>query len=118
MSGYQYSEIELKLRAECEKNFPVGQSTSMYVAVTGEPYVEILGNVKDEGSPGQMSPTIEDAYSASLAAFREYAEGKSGAIYWRVHPELAQERSKWAFYMRLLISDSPVLKKDHPKVCS
>lgn len=45
---------------------------------------------------------------AAKAAFVEYSASRCGTLYWRTPPEFGIENHKWAFYMRLLISDKPV----------
>jgi hypothetical protein len=102
-----YSDLELKLRGEIERDFTIGprypgvlESWSSHphrgIAATGEPFVEIHGMGK--GSE-------QKCFDAALAAFRKYAAGKAGALYWRTYPEI--EGGK--FYMRLLISDKQPL---------
>lgn len=108
------------LKAEIEKLFPVGQPTSMYLSVTGEPYVEITSAGRHEEGVADIKrfSTGEAAYSGALTAFTQYAEGKSGVLYWRATPEIERYQGGFAFYMRCLISDKPVLAKDHDLVRS
>lgn len=73
---------------------------------TGEPYVVI----------SVIRETEEEARSAAIDAFIAYADGRAGCLYWRIYPEVLVERDgrrkvaeRWKVYMRLLISDKPVL---------
>jgi hypothetical protein len=102
-SRYEYSAKELELRSECEHGFNIGLMGRAATSPTGEPYVELINT--------RMLPAISEqaAYDQALDTFRSYAEGKSGVLYWRVCPEIAQAPSGWKFYMRMLISDKPVL---------
>lgn len=88
------------LREYCEARFPVGLSTQRRLSITGEPYVELA----HEWSAGYPTPAV--ARQAAIAVFNQYAEGKEGALYWRVPPEIAygEKQQKFAYYMRLLIS--------------
>lgn len=91
------------LKAYCESKFKVGPSTTRWASVTGEPYIELC--VAYQGS-------FESAEAARIEAqshFDRYAEGKSGTLYWRVPPEIAlsTRRQRYAYYLRLLISDKP-----------
>ncbi len=94
------------LLAYCESRWPVGTPTTRMLSVTGEKYTE-LGIPWCEGFA-----TAEQARLAAQAAFDKYAEGKSGTLYWRVPPEIAYgaKQKKFAYYLRLLISDKPQAK--------
>lgn len=124
-----------KVKAKCEGLFPVGQSTSMYLSVTGEPYVELcgLGTHVEGEADGRGYSSENDARDAAIEAFIAYADGKSGTLYWRVTPEIVSRNPIYfaedgsvaktgpcgfSFYMRCLISDKPVLAKDHESVRS
>ena len=55
---------------------------------------------------------LDSADAARIAAqehFDQYAKGKTGALYWRTLPDIGFDpgRKKFAYYMRLLISDKP-----------
>lgn len=63
----------------------------------GDPYIEISGKA--------WYPTRDAVIQAATKAFDEYAEGKTGKVYWRVRPEIEQGKRGWRFYMRLVISD-------------
>lgn len=109
MSEMRAPELEQKLRALCEVGFEVGppfyaNTRTPAHAPTGEPYVEITGQ-------SRIGPwgTPEGAYDGALAAFRAYAGRKVGTIYWRVTPEIADREYGWSFYMRVLISNKPVI---------
>lgn len=99
------------LKAKCEEGFTVGPSTSHYLSVTGEPYVQFCNGIRVDSDFIEWALTAKKAFEATLDSFRKYAEGKSGAIYWRIEPEFSEHRGRCAFYMRLLISDKPVLAK-------
>lgn len=85
----------------CNSNFPIGPAGDRPgTAPTGEPYTELPAK--------EWYPSREAALDAAKAAFDEYAEGKTGTLFWRVKPELGQDyKNGWKFYMRLLISDKP-----------
>lgn len=107
---------------EIEKGFKVETGFPSYVSQTGEPYVEIGGGgVLGEGEVRTHFETQDLAIAGAIAEFRKYAAGKSGTLYWRIRPEceqvrhLTREKESWAFYMRLLISNMPVLKKAEPE---
>ncbi len=114
MNGDIHTELELKLRAECERGFQIGPKTGpdlwtpgatitfsphrpLSVAPTGEPFTELIR---------VRPPAVDDdaAYELALTAFRNYASKQSGTLYWRTYPEIERGR----FYMRLLISDRPL----------
>lgn len=103
-----FSSAECNRRAEivrsyCESRFPVGESANRMKSVTGEKFAE-LAIAWPEGFE-----SIEQAGEAAMLAFQKYAEGKSGTLYWRIPPEIAYgaKQKKFAYYMRLLISDKP-----------
>lgn len=103
--------IEQRLREECEKGYAIGPAAVAYLSVTGETFTELCGaHPQVEGGEIVYLTTLQEAYDAALAAFKAYAIGKSGTLYWRVHPELSERDGKFAFYMRLLISDMPAIK--------
>lgn len=91
------------VRAYCESRFPVGEPTYRRRSVTGEPYTELCALWPDGLG------TIDQARKSAESAFQKYAEGKSGTLYWRIPPEIAwgAKRQRFAYYMRLLISDKP-----------
>ena len=72
-------------------------------SVTGETFTELT-----HAWPSGFG-SIEETAEAAMAAFQKYAEGKSGTLYWRIPPEIAYgaKQKKFAYYMRLLISDKP-----------
>lgn len=80
------------------------------LAATGEPYTElpIL-----EHRTRALPKNIDDAVAQMRRAFDDYADGKCGTLYWRVKPEVEFYKGRgWMFYLRLLISDKPPLKKE------
>lgn len=101
-----------------ERQFEIGEPTSTHLAVTGEPYF-IIGNtlapsdqpgVVAEGAQREAAFDEETACMSAASAFREYAEGKTGKLYWRWKPELLWDSPmgrRCIVYMRLLISDKP-----------
>jgi hypothetical protein len=94
------------LRAYCESRWPVGQQSTRMHSITGERHTELACRWHDGFA------TAEAAREAAQVAFDTYAEGKSGTLYWRVPPEIAfgPKRRKYAYYLRLLISDKPHAK--------
>lgn len=106
-----YTDLELKLRAECEQGFSVGpkcpsaleQTSTSHSrpdpgrAPTGERFVELTLM-----PPQKPLANDQEAYRIALQTFREYASDKTGTLYWRTYPEIERGR----FYMRLLISDT------------
>jgi len=114
MQGGKHSDMELRLRTECERGFKVGAKTPSALefnhtglrpdvskAPTGEPFKELI-------NPDlQRRDSDQAAYDLALATFHKYAATRGpGTLYWRTYPEV--ENGK--FYMRLLISDKPVLQ--------
>lgn len=112
---------------------PQVDGLAMARSQTGEPYVVIVpGGIKPEGEHSRfMCLSESEAVKQWLAAFNDYAKDKTGPIYWRTRPMLGTERlyqsddtkQKWPYvfyliYSRLLISDKPVLPKDHEAVKS
>jgi hypothetical protein len=78
------------------------------VAPTGERYTEIVPIKTRIGAPTAMAVA-----RLMIAAFDEYAAGRSGVLYWRVEPEIQQYfHLGWKGYMRLLISDKPPQPKE------
>lgn len=84
------------LRAYCEQRFPIGDG-----AVIPEACVELCSG----WSRSFASPAA--AREAAQERFDRFADGKIGVLYWRVTPEIAfaTRRKRYAYYMRLLISD-------------
>lgn len=96
------------LREYCEAKFQIGLSTERRLSITGEPYVELATPWLD----GYPTPAV--ARQAAITVFNQYAEGKDGALYWRVPPQIAygEKQQKFAYYMRLLISSKkPIIKE-------
>lgn len=93
----------IALREYCESKFPAGPSTTRWQSVTGEPYTELC-----VAYPSALE-SAEEARIAAQCHFDSYATGKSGTLYWRVPPEIAlsSRRQRYAYYLRLLISDKP-----------
>ena len=91
------------VRSYCEGRFPVGPHADRMRSVTGETFTELT-----HAWPSGFG-SIEETAEAAMAAFQKYAEGKSGTLYWRIPPEIAYgaKQKKFAYYMRLLISDKP-----------
>jgi hypothetical protein len=106
MSNYQHSDLELKLRAECERGFAVGPKFNTA-------YIHVLGKVGEDSvaSPEAFTEMVclgnseEGVYQEALKAFHAYASGKTGTLFWRVYPEIAGSDEEWRTYMRLLISN-------------
>ena len=97
--SYEYSEMELKLRAACEEGYAVGPMGNGPTAPTGERYRELV-------NPAMKGVASEqEVYELALATFRKHVAGKTGTIYWRVVPEIARDNKGWKFYMRVLVSD-------------
>lgn len=103
MLNNEKTALEAKLRAECEVGYAIGPGAVGPYSVTGETFVELQEMA--------VFKTPQAAYDAAVSAFKAYAADKSGTLYWRAPPELGEKNGKFAFYMRLLISDMPVIKK-------
>lgn len=88
-----FSALEAHVRERCEAGFAVGTEHTGPLAPTGEPYVVLCGT---------------GAGDAAVAAFQTYADGRTGLLYWRIAPEIADDK----FYMRLLISDRLLSESD------
>lgn len=126
-------------RRAFESRFTVWPEIGNYaLAPTGEPYVAVCsGGIKPEA---ELTPAVglteESALKLLIAAWNEYADGKSGTLYWRILPEIGslayfgegvfaadavgrtdQERKDfyrhvfWKAYSRLLISNKPVIQQ-------
>lgn len=116
-----------ELIALIEQRHPVGESTTIWLSVTGEPYVVIgsqhpgdglptIPGTIDEGRRGEYAADEETALWQARAAFEQYAEGRLGTLYWRSRPT---ETESWfdahgskyhGVYLRMLISDKPVMR--------
>lgn len=100
-----------------------------WIAPTGDPYIALCsGGVKEEGKTFPcLCQTSDDAIRLWRLVFREYAEGKTGVVYWREFPQVdavdfsfyydkLTEKEKrtwadlpaWSVYARLVISDKPI----------
>jgi hypothetical protein len=112
-------------------DIPQVEGLSTSYSQTGEHYVAIVpGGIKPEGKSSPFLCMSEgEAVKHWLSAFNDYAKGKTGILYWRERPILDTERlfqasdtnHEWPYtvyliWSRLLISDNPVLPKDHPQV--
>lgn len=110
VDGAQYTpescQEAVALKAYCESKFTVGVSTVSSKSVTGQSYSQFCLSGYD---------TAEAARLGAQECFDEYAKDNAGTLYWRVVPEIAyMPRTKaYAFYMRLLISDKPVIGASH-----
>lgn len=93
------------LRAYIESRWPVGAATRMYLSVTGEEYT-VLSCPWQDGFPSAMV-----ARMAAQEDFDKYALDKKGTLYWRIVPEIefSLRHEKYGYYLRLLISDKPVV---------
>ena len=128
-----------ELKARIEYGRTIGETTEHGVSVTGEYYVSIGSQHPDEDMP-QIPGTIDEGKRAelgfdeetacmqALACFQLYADDHRGVLYWRQEPILdcAQDTFKmvdgkiktikfnaprYKVYIRLLLSDKPVLPK-------
>lgn len=93
------------LKAYCETGRTIGPKSTGMFSVTHEKHTELCCTWADS------YPTPAQARGAAEDAFNKYAEGRTGTLYWRVIPEIAfdHKRRRYAYYMRLLISDKPVV---------
>jgi hypothetical protein len=91
------------LQAYCEAKRKVGESTNGPLSVTNQKYTELCRIGEYRTASGAREQAQDD--------FDRYAEGRKGTLYWRVVPEIAfmPRREKYGYYMRLLISDKPVI---------
>lgn len=110
------------LRAEIEKGFDVvADDPARFAAFapTGERYVTIGHQISRSSQPGtvdqcearELGFDPETAYWSALGAFRQYAEDRTGKLYWRSPPrlEFSALGDRCLFWIRLLISDKPVI---------
>lgn len=103
-------------KAEFEKGFKVKMGLPSYRCQTGNTYMVITaGGLKAEGEPmiGWM-PTKAQAIKAWLDRCKQYAQSRTGTIYWRELPTLEHRedslgKSTWEIYCRFAISDQPEL---------
>jgi len=97
----------VSLRSYCEARFPVGEPTSQQKSVTGENYTEFF----------QIGEYLTPASAREHAQehFDRYCAGRKGKLYWRIAPEIGMNPRKvrYGYYMRLLISDKPVIGVSH-----
>lgn len=114
------------LREEIEKGFVVVQADPSKFSTygpTGEKYMTIGHQIDgdasqpgtvDEGKSRELGFDEETAYWCALGAFREYAEDKTGKLYWRDGPlfEWGEDGHRCNYWIRLLISDKPILAYD------
>lgn len=95
--------------AHVAANFACVDGIPTYRCQTGDQYVTlVIGGVKHEGAnmpPG--APSRAEAAAAWIAAFDDYAAGKSGKVYWRTMPDVAPHDGAYQVYSRLVISDKP-----------
>lgn len=103
-----------------ESRFSVGTPTDHSRSVTGEPYVVIgmqvgkplFDGIIEECEPREWSFDEETACFAALSCFNEYANKRKGRLFWRVRPHLEwnDKLDGCTVYMRLLISDRPIIE--------
>jgi len=80
-------------------------------ALTGENYSIIRGDrVKNSGERWLGLTSKEFAVNAAWFAFLAHTSGKSGRLYWRARPEIAQNNRLYSCYMRFLVTNKPELK--------
>ena len=101
-------------RAMCEA-IPVGESTPIAWAVTGEPYVEYaLGAYLP--NPRAEAALCAAAWRTFLKVWRESDDPRNAALYWRILPEWAEFDDDWddgkkskkcRIYLRYLVSSKP-----------
>lgn len=116
------SSVVQQAREYIESFYPIGPSTRIAWAMTGEPYVVLnIGwgpfnqvYTKEEGFPfgaEYYGATEELALDAMKEAFRGYISDKpkNSTLYWRERPTLEQhpKTKTFNFYCRLLVSDKP-----------
>lgn len=90
------------LLAFIESRFAVGAVPRLAsISPTGEPYDVLAAG---------FFQTIAQACDNARSAFEEYALSRSGILYWRISPEFEEEKRGWCYYMRLLISNKPVIQ--------
>jgi hypothetical protein len=123
-------------RRQFESRFEVWHEIGDHsLSPTGEPYVEVCsGGVKGDAERIAAVGTSEAAaIKLWLQAANEYADGKTGTLYWRVVPEIDSinvtlegydsdhgltdelrdayyKRKNWIAYSRFLISDKPRIR--------
>lgn len=104
-----------KAVAEFERGRVVVEGLPTSRCQTGEEYVTICsGGPKAEGESSVGMATEQEAIDRWLAHVKAYAEGKTGAIYWRSQPDLEMYQSRkgpkeWRVYSRFIITDKPAL---------
>ena|SRR6266853_1953961 len=106
----------------------IGVSTTKFLAVTGEEYVEITSLVDFDASRDveqkhrnmgvfKTYDISQEAIDAALHNFRQYELWWAGQnppgfvprLYWRIPPEIDTFEGKWKVYMRCLLSAKPPL---------
>jgi hypothetical protein len=75
---------------ELRGRFELVDGLPQVISQTGEEYEEFAGGAvpRDEGEPGIGVTSAEAAVRLLRDGIMRYAEGKSGALYWRIMPEI------------------------------
>lgn len=103
------------LQAYIEGRFPSVRGFPSARCPTDDLYV-VLGTFRATGAgilPEGMErigfTTPKEALSEAKKAFDFYADGKTGTLYWRMQPRIDEFRGLHRVYLRLVITDNPVL---------
>lgn len=125
--------------ADIETRFPVKEGRTDSRSQTGEEYAEVVsGGIKPKGDHFPLyAATPALAITAWHQAVLDYAEGKTGTLFWRCRPELGEvvlvqkgidlshlspneaatfDTPLWRVYSRMLISDLPELTETEARI--
>ena len=100
------------LVAYIEGRFPCVEGLPTARCQTGEAYVEVSRAGAGEFDPYPFQATEAAALTFAKEAFDAYAAGKAGTLYWRRRPQMEGSGRKVRVYLRLVISDGPVVYPD------
>lgn len=95
----------------------VGPSFANDLSVTGQPYVELVGDTPrlDEGMAFLTGKALFNRYAKDAVTGGNWQEPGSEALYWHSTPtiERARQGRYWGYRVtiRLLISDNPVVSR-------
>lgn len=106
--------IERHLLLECEKGWQVFHLVGDRARCpAGVPYVTFASHLKVPGEWPTTYPTVSEAAREFLKAYRTYAAGRKGMLFWRAKPEVEYlEPAEDApgghlIYARLVITEVP-----------
>lgn len=97
------------LVAYIESRFPCVEGLSTHVCQTGDPYVVVSKGGMSDFVPHPSYGSEDEAIADAKRFFYAYAVDKSGTLYWRKSPRIERAGRKVRVYLRLVITDKPVI---------